>query len=198
MPIIKSVAQKGQNTSKSDFRGPKIPPRGTSSTWNTCTSPFRPNKFARVGRGGQRRSKYCPEWASLLALEAIFWPSLTPPANPVNFFWSKMACTGVPHIVLHVSCPTRTSGGYFRPSWVRIRAILDLWIYKNIAQKGQNTPNSDLSGPKIPPQRCELDTKHVVIYVGHLYRQFWTKKVWPGWQGGSGKVKIWPRMRLKQ
>ena len=26
MPIIKSVAQKGQNTTKSDFRGPKIPP----------------------------------------------------------------------------------------------------------------------------------------------------------------------------
>ena len=30
MPIIKSVAQKGQNTPKSDFRGPKIPPRGAS------------------------------------------------------------------------------------------------------------------------------------------------------------------------
>ena len=32
MPIIKSVARKGQNTPKSDFRGPKIPPRGASST----------------------------------------------------------------------------------------------------------------------------------------------------------------------
>ena len=31
-PIIKSVARKGQNTPKSDFRGPKIPPRGASST----------------------------------------------------------------------------------------------------------------------------------------------------------------------
>ena len=40
----------------------------------------------------------------------LFWPSLTPPANPVNFFWFKMACTCVPHIVLHVSCWTRTSG----------------------------------------------------------------------------------------
>ena len=40
------------------------------------------------------------------------------------FFWSKMACTGVPHIVLHVSCWTRTSGGYFRPSEVRFRGIL--------------------------------------------------------------------------
>ena len=26
-----------------------------------------------------------------------------------------MACTGVPHIVLHVSCRTRTSGGIFGP-----------------------------------------------------------------------------------
>ena len=34
MPIIKSVPRKGQNTPKSDFRGPKIPPRGASSTWN--------------------------------------------------------------------------------------------------------------------------------------------------------------------
>ena len=63
---------------------------------------------------------------------AIFGPSLTPPANPVKFFWSKMACTGVPHIVLHVSCHTRTSGGYFWPSEVRFRGILALssdWFY---------------------------------------------------------------------
>ena len=63
---------------------------------------------------------------------AIFGPSLTPPANPVKFFWSKMACTGVPHIVLHVSCWTRTSGGYFWPSEVRFRGILALsrdWFY---------------------------------------------------------------------
>ena len=60
---------------------------------------------------------------------AIFWPSLSPPADPVNFFWSKMACRGVPHIVLHVSGWIRTSGGYFRPSEVRFRGIL-----------GQNTP----------------------------------------------------------
>ena len=32
--------------------------------------------------------------------------------------------------------------------------------------------------------------KHVVLYVGHMYKPFWTKKNWPGWQGGSGKVKI--------
>ena len=32
--------------------------------------------------------------------------------------------------------------------------------------------------------------KHVVLYVVHMYKPFWTKKIWPGWQGGSGKVKI--------
>ena len=26
--------------------------------------------------------------------------------------------------------------------------------------------------------------KHVVLYVGHLYKLFWTKKIWLGWQGG--------------
>ena len=69
---------------------------------------------------------------------AIFGPSLTPPANPVKFFWSKMACTGVPHIVLHVSCRTRTSGGYFWPSEVRFRGILALsrdWFYNGKKQK---------------------------------------------------------------
>ena len=69
------------------------------------------------------------KWGPYLA---IFGPSLTPPANLVNFFWSKMACTGVPHIVLHVSCRTRTSGGYFWPSEVRFRGILALssdWFY---------------------------------------------------------------------
>ena len=24
-----------------------------------------------------------------------------------------------------------------------------------------------------------------------MSKPFWTKKIWPGWQGGSGKVKIW-------
>ena len=54
------------------------------------------------------------------------WTFPDPPAKLVKFFWSKMACTGVPHIVLHVSCLTRTSGGYFWPSEVRFRGILAL------------------------------------------------------------------------
>ena len=46
---------------------------------------------------------------------AIFWPSLAPPADLVEFWWFNMAGTGVPHIVLHVLGSTCTSGGYFRP-----------------------------------------------------------------------------------
>ena len=30
--------------------------------------------------------------------------------------------------------------------------------------------------------------------MGHLYKPFGTIKIWPSWQGGSGKVKICPRM----
>ena len=58
--------------------------------------------------------------------------------QPGQFFWSKMACTCVPHIVLHVSCRTRTSGGYFRPSEVRFRAKIPLsshWFYNVKTQK---------------------------------------------------------------
>ena len=41
------------------------------------------------------------------------------------------------------------------------------------------------------PQRCEFNMKHVVLYVGHLCKPFWTKNIRPGWQEGLGKVKIW-------
>ena len=50
------------------------------------------------------------------------------------------------HIVLHVSCRTRTSGGYFRPSEVRFRAKIPLSSHRfynvNIA-KGTTDPGVD-------------------------------------------------------
>ena len=46
---------------------------------------------------------------------AIFWPSLAPPADLVEYLWFNMAGTGVPHIVLLVLGSTCTSGRYFRP-----------------------------------------------------------------------------------
>ena len=38
--------------------------------------------------------------------------------------------------------------------------------------------------------------KHVVLYVGQLYKLFWTKKIDRVGRGGSKKAKIWPRMGL--
>ena len=57
------------------------------------------------------KAKFRPFWGR-------FWPSLTPHANSVKSLWSQMACTGVPHIVLHILCSTRTCWGHFRPSKV--------------------------------------------------------------------------------
>ena len=43
------------------------------------------------------------------------WPFLTPPANPVQFFWLKMPSKCVPWIVLQVAPSTRTSRRSLRP-----------------------------------------------------------------------------------
>ena len=56
-----------------------------------------------------------------------FFPSLTPPINPVRFLWSKMGRTGVAHIVLHILCSTRTCWGSFRPSEV---SFWSFWVNK--------------------------------------------------------------------
>ena len=73
-----------------------------------------------------------------------------PPCQPGQIFWSKIACTGVSHIVLHVLCSTRTSGGHLRPSEVTFRAILSVsgdLFYKaktHFSQKGP-FPSTDLA-----------------------------------------------------
>ena len=63
-------------------------------------------------REGQNMAQNYPYIAPCCSL---FWPSLTPPVVPVKFFWFKMVCTCVPHIVLHVLSSTSTSARYFRP-----------------------------------------------------------------------------------
>ena len=98
----------------------------------------------------------------------IFWPSLTPPIDPVNFFGSKMAWTCVLHIVLYVLCWTRVSGGYFRLSEIRFRGIFTLsgnWFYEYI--KAQKTYFFQFSPTKLasflymksflcPPSPCKI------------------------------------------
>jgi hypothetical protein len=62
-----------------------------------------------------------------------------------------MACTGVPHIVLHVLCSTRTSGGYYEPSEIRFEGILALYLYKRNRPKGPKIPlNLTSEGQNFP------------------------------------------------
>ena len=65
----------------------------------------------------------------------LFWPFLTPPANPVQFFWLEMPSKCVPRIVLHVSCSTRTSRESLRPP-----------KRPSKAKNGQNITFLDISG----------------------------------------------------
>ena len=45
----------------------------------------------------------------------------------------------------------------------------------------------------MPPQRCKLNIKHVVLYVGHLYKPFWIKKKLTGLAGGGqGRSRYGP------
>merc|ERR1711952_1681 len=51
-------------------------------------------------------------------IQAILGQILTfpdPPCQLGQLKWSQMACTGVPQIVLHILCSTRTYWGHFRP-----------------------------------------------------------------------------------
>ena len=38
------------------------------------------------------------------------------------------------------------------------------------------------------PYRCELKSKLVKLFMGHILKAFRAKKIGPGWQGGSGTV----------
>ena len=71
---------------------------------DTFSSHFEPKKFDRVGRRGQKQPKLAYICTSK---NTPFWLFLAPPADPVEFLWFKMAGTGIPHIVLHVSSLTQ-------------------------------------------------------------------------------------------
>ena len=65
MSILKSVARKGQNTPKSDFRGPKIPPRVQHETCSTiCGTPVQAildQKNLTELAGGVREGQNLPQ-----------------------------------------------------------------------------------------------------------------------------------------
>ena len=81
-------------------------PFGTISEWfgPIWTKNGKNGFFTKSGQPTEQKSYF--DW---------FRPFLSTPANPVQFFWLKMACTYVPDIDLYVSCWTRTSRGSLRP-----------------------------------------------------------------------------------
>ena len=70
----------------------------------TFYNPFQ-GSFTHSGASGRLRSHILTK----------NWPFLTPPANPVQFFWLEMPSKYVPLIVLQVLTSTRTSRGSLRP-----------------------------------------------------------------------------------
>ena len=78
-----------------------------------------------------------------------------------------MACTGVPHIVLHVLCSTRTSGGYYEPSEIRFEGILAPYLYKRNRPKGPKIPlNLTSEGLKYPQ---EVRVQHETFFHFFMY-----------------------------
>ena len=105
-----------------DFRGIKYPPEVLVEL-KTCSTIcgthvqtiLNHNNLTGLAGGvweGQNIAENCPH---IVLYCSVFWPSLTPSADPVKSLWFKMVCTCVPHIALHVLSSTSTSGGYFRP-----------------------------------------------------------------------------------
>ena len=99
------------------------------------------------------KAKFKPFWGR-------FWPSLSPPANSVNFSWSQMACTGVPQIVLHILLTDgQTNEGIPRP----LCLFSILYLSKYHSQAGW-TSHLPIWGP--------LDGSKA------KFRQFWGR-FWP-------------------
>ena len=63
---------------------------------------------------------------------------------------------------------------------------------KRSPERAKIPPKSDFRRPIMPAQRCKLNIKHVVLYVGYLYKPFWTKKIDRVGRGGQGRSKYCP------
>ena len=93
----------------------------------TIWDPFQ-GSLTHLGASGRLQSQ----------IQAILGQILTfpdPHCQLRQLKWSEMACTGVPQIVLHVLCSTRTIWGHFMPCKVSFSAIAErssllLWQYK--------------------------------------------------------------------
>ena len=124
-------------------------PFGTISEWfgPIWTKNGKNGVFTKSGQPTEQKSYF--DW---------FRPFLSTPANPVQFFWLKMACTYVPDIDLYVSCWTCTSRGSLRPPKRPSKARngqKDRFFWsrpKIVGQRGKNWPS------RISPMIGELIT----------------------------------------
>ena len=134
---------------------------------------------------------------------------MTPPANPVQFFWLKMPSKYVPWIVLQVSSATRTSRGSLRPPKRPSKAkngqkitvfgldptILLCWPYKPVAWCGihRRTYNSKRYPLYIEPfglQRADTgEKKQELAYIPIIQYTYTKKSSWPK-QKGSNSSQI--------
>ena len=141
--------------------------------WDTCTSYFWPKKFDRVGRGGQRRSKYGPEWASLLyifGLGAFLKPlngSRTPETDPK---WSRRISE-----LLTLEMPT---GGQF---WLPLIDLSPfpgspnhLGVSKGLWSQTEATSGADFDLSWPPCQPCKMFLVrngsyrcHIVLHISY-------------------------------
>ena len=74
------------------------------------------------------------------------------------------------------------------------------WACGKICEIGQNRPRNGQKSDFLAifghfealktPQRCQLKTKLVKLFMGHNLKAFRAKKIRPGWQGGSIEVRI--------
>ena len=92
---------------------------------DTFSSHFEPKKVDRVGRRGQKQPKLGIFEGTNIGQ---FWLFLAPPANPVEFFWFKMAGKSVPHIVLMFYVGPAPLGGLLGPNSQKWAFFAVFWL----------------------------------------------------------------------
>ena len=107
------IIYKGCNASK----GQEMDSNQSGAVGETIWDPFQ-GSLTHLGASGRLQSQ----------IQAIPGQILTfpdPPCQLGQLKWSEMACTGVPQIVLHILCSTRTYWGHFRPCKVSFSALAE-------------------------------------------------------------------------
>ena len=99
------------------LKGQEMDSNQSGAVGRTIWGPFQ-GSLTHLGTSGRLRSQI----QGVLGQISTF-PD--PPTNSVKFLQSQMACTVVPHILLHILSSIRTYWGYFRPCKVSFSAIAE-------------------------------------------------------------------------